>query len=429
MHLTTLALVTQGAPAQFEAAAWEWALPAVILVGYVLFEFFVFGRKTEAPTPKRAIIQWAISFILALGFGGFVLFMHGAAAGQEYMTGFLVEYGLSVDNIAVWGQVLAAFVFFKGYHRKLLMFGVLVSILLRVVFILMGASLMERFAVVTLVMGLFLILTAEKLVAAHDDEDFNLESNKAYRLITKFVPCTPERYGTDFITRQEGGRLGFKLTPLGVGGLIFALVDVMFAVDSVPAILSITRHQYVVITSNMMALLGLMSLYFVFDSVKNQISKLNEGLAIILAFVGIKMLIGSHLFWNIVWIGHDLPWWLVGLPAGSAVFVIGHRAMMRRRPLMGKAVGRTVKLVAGTTAALVLLKACTSLPRPGEIHISPVISLSFILLVLVGAFLWGKIFPEKESHAATMTEEYDSDGKLVELTPHGDKLDATPQDS
>jgi tellurite resistance protein TerC len=272
---------------------WEWFALAGAFALCVGLDMFVLNRKHEAPSLKRAALQSLLWFGVGITFGAAIWLLHGGVAGQEYFTGYFMEDSLSFDNVFVWSLVITAFVLFRGYHHTLLIWGVMMSIVLRIAFITVGVTAIQRFAFVTIVLAAFLIYTGIKLKTSDDDNNFELEENKAYRLLSKILPIAKDRYGTSYATRQEGG---FKLTPFGVAILMFGGVDVMFAVDSVPAILAVARDPFIIIASNIMALLGLQSLYFLFDAVKNAFSKLNEGLAFILAGIGLKMLIASELF-------------------------------------------------------------------------------------------------------------------------------------
>jgi tellurite resistance protein TerC len=260
----------------------------------VVLDMFVLNRnKHQAPSVKRASLQFLLWVAVAVAFGAFIWAKFGSVGGQEYLTGYFMELSLSSDNVFVWSLVIGAFVLFRGYHHTLVMWGVMMSIVLRIVFITVGVTVIQKFAFITVVLAAFLIYTGIKLKMSDDDDEFNLQESGSYRFISRFVPMSKDTYGTSLVTRQEGG---IKLTVFGIAVIMFGLIDVMFAVDSVPAILAVARDPFVIIASNIMALLGLQTLYFLFDAVKNAFSKLNEGLAVILAGIGVKMLIASEVF-------------------------------------------------------------------------------------------------------------------------------------
>jgi tellurite resistance protein TerC len=281
------------AHAALSVGLWEWFALAGLFVLCVGLDMFVLNRKHEPPTLKRAALQSLLWLGVGLSVGAAIWALHGGVAGQEYITGYLMEYSLSFDNVFVWSLVISAFVLFRGYHHTLLMWGVIISIVLRIVFITVGVVAIAKAAFITILLGLFLVYTGVKLKMSDDDAEFNLQDNGVYRLLVRVLPVAKDRYGTAYVTRQEGG---VKLTVFGIAIIMFGGVDLMFAVDSVPAILAVAKDIFVIIASNVMALLGLQSLYFLFDAVKNAFSKLNEGLAFILAGIGIKMLIASELF-------------------------------------------------------------------------------------------------------------------------------------
>lgn len=312
---------------------WEWFVLAGVFALCVGLDVLVLNRKHEAPSLKRAALQSLLWFGVGIVFGAAIWLLHGGIAGQEYYTGYFMEDSLSFDNVFVWSLVITAFVLFKGYHHTLLLWGVMMSIVLRIAFITVGVTAIQRFAIVTVILAVFLIYTGIKLKTSDDDETFVLEENKVYRVLSKILPVAKDRYSTSYATRQEGG---LKLTPFGIAIIMFGGVDVMFAIDSVPAILAVARDPFVIIASNVMALLGLQSLYFLFDAVKNAFSKLNEGLAFILAGIGLKMLVASEMFMGgLDWVlrfvhipwqpeAYDVPalWSLGGIVSILAVCIV-----------------------------------------------------------------------------------------------------------
>lgn len=408
MITAILAVGAREGQASLSPAVWEWWL---VFGGPVLFfalEIWVFERVLGAMSRRRATIQWLLSVILAVAFGAFVYVRHGLGSAQDYFTGYLLEYSLSIDNVAVWLQVLFAFRVRQQYVRKLLLIGVAIAIVLRVVFIVLGATVLERIAAVAIVMGAFLIFTGFKLAKqAKQKHGDSLEDNAAYRLITKWLPYTHGSHAGALITRQAGGRLGFKFTRLGIAAIVFAAVDVMFAVDSVPTILSITTDPYIVISSNMMALLGLLSVYFLFDSIKHHITRLNEGLAFILTLVGIKLIIGSQLFWDIVWNGYNISWWwVIGTGALLYGFWIWQKLRGTETVLFEKATYITsglllIKLYAGASALSELKR---SIWQAHEVHVHSAISFGIIVLTLFAVWWWGKVSPGRSQHTAADDE-------------------------
>ncbi len=285
-----------------------WSLFIGFMALAIFVDLFVLNRKHEVPTVKKAATHTAIWVTLGLVVAAIVFAYYGTTAGLEYMTGYVIEYSLSVDNVFVWGVVLSFFAVPRQYQHRVLFWGIFGALVMRFVFIFAGVELIERFSWVIIVLGLFLIYTAYKL-ATSDDEDMDISKSRAYKLVTRVLPVAEGQHGAHFTVRQ-GGKLLFTSTAVCL--VMVEITDLMFAVDSVPAILAVAKDPFIIFASNAMAILGLRSLYFLFDAVKDKFSKLNEGLAIILGGVGIKMLISSDM--NVFgWFslpGYHVPTWL-----------------------------------------------------------------------------------------------------------------------
>ena len=230
---------------------------------------------------------------IGLSFGILMWVWHGGAAAGEYYSGYLLEKSLSIDNVFVWALILSYFGVPRMYQFRVLFWGVFGALVLRAIFVFAGVALIERFEWVMYIFGAFLLYTAAKLAFQDDDEDVEPESSVVLRVVRKIVPSTNTYDGQKLFTRQDPDRPGVRLaTPLFAVLVLVEATDVVFAVDSVPAILAVSREQFIVLTSNAFAILGLRSLYFLLSDMHDRFERLQEGLAIILAFVGIKMLIG-----------------------------------------------------------------------------------------------------------------------------------------
>lgn len=277
--------------AQLNIGLTAWGVFIAAVIGLLLFDLFVLNRKEEVPTIRKAAIQ-SLGWISLAILTGFIMWgVYGPGAGAEYFTGYIIEKSLSVDNIFVWSLVLTFFAVPRKYQHRVLFWGIFGALIMRFLFISVGVTLIERFEVMLIILGAMLIYSGIKL-AKNDDDDMDVAQSKPYQFFTKFVPTTKKRDGHKFFSRIEGS---LKATPLFLCLLVVEVTDVIFAVDSVPAILAVARDPFIIFASNVMAIMGLRSLYFLFDAIKDKFSRLNQGLAIILSGVGVKMLLSSDI--------------------------------------------------------------------------------------------------------------------------------------
>jgi tellurite resistance protein TerC len=216
-----------------------------------------------------------------------VLGWHGGQAAGEYLSGYLIEKSLSVDNVFVWAVIFSFFGVPREFQFRVLFWGIFGALVLRAIFIFAGVALIEQFEWVLYIFGAFLLYTAVK-IARHDETEVHPENNLALKLVRKVVPSTNEYDGQKLFTRRTGRRLA---TPLFAVLILIETTDVVFAVDSIPAILAVSREQFIVFSSNAFAILGLRALYFCLAGMAGRFRYLNVGLGIILAFVGVKMLL------------------------------------------------------------------------------------------------------------------------------------------
>ena len=270
---------------------WQWALFLGVIVGLLLIDLFVFNRDAHVVTARQAAVQTA--FWVSIGLSMTLVFWawHGAPAAGEYLAGYLVEYSLSIDNVFVWALILTYFAVPREYQHRVLFWGIFGALVFRAVFIFAGVALLERFEWIIYVFGAILLFTAVKLLF-QDDEEVHPENNPVLRLVRRVVPSTPEYSGHRLFVRENRKLLA---TPLFAVLVVVETSDVIFAVDSIPAILAVTREQFIVFTSNAFAILGLRSLYFLLADLKDRFEYLQEGLALILIFVGTKMLLSQIL--------------------------------------------------------------------------------------------------------------------------------------
>jgi tellurite resistance protein TerC len=267
--------------------AWAW----VALIGFIslllLVDITVVHRKAHEVHIREAAVESAVWISIGLAFTLVVLGAFGAGAAGEYVSGYLIEKSLSVDNVFVWALILSYFGIPARFQHRVLFWGIFGALAMRAIFIFAGVALIERFDWVLYVFGGFLVYTAVKLVMEGGDE-IDPASSRFLRLINRLVPSTPEFDGQKMFTVRNGRRLA---TPLFAVLILIEFTDVLFAVDSVPAVLAVSREQFIVFSSNAFAILGLRALYFLLADAHARFSYLKEGLAIILAFVGVKMLI------------------------------------------------------------------------------------------------------------------------------------------
>ncbi len=266
------------------------ALPVVVLTALVL-DLFVFHRRNETIPTRSAFIWTGIWGGLGLLFGVLIWVVHGPTVGTEFFTGYLVEYSLSVDNVAVFAILFAALAVPAELRYRALFWGIVIAIVLRGILIAIGGALLEAFWWMPFVFGAFLIITGIRM-ARHTDPTERPEESKILTLLRRFLPVTEEYHQQKLLVRVQGRRM---VTPLLVALLALAFFDLMFAVDSVPAIYAITDDPFIVLAANAFALLGLRTLYFAIASSLERFVYLQPTLAIVLGWVGFKMIL-AHWF-------------------------------------------------------------------------------------------------------------------------------------
>lgn len=277
-------------------SALAWVLLVVAVAALLLFDLKAVGRGQPAPSLKTAALWSAAWTALALAFTGVLAWAGGGDRAGEYLTGFLIEKSLSLDNLFVFAVLLAYFGVPEGSHRRVLIWGIAGAIVLRAIFVLLGAAALDAFHATIYVFGAVLVVTAIKL-ARHGDDEVDVEHTYAMRMLRRFVPMGAYD-GERFVTRERGSRVA---TPLLACLVMVAAFDVLFAIDSVPAIFAVSRDTFVVFAANAFSLLGMTSLYFLLRGMMDRFRYLNYGLAVILGFVGVKMLVTD------VW---HMPTWL-----------------------------------------------------------------------------------------------------------------------
>jgi tellurite resistance protein TerC len=276
---------------RFDTPLWLWIAFLVGVAVLLLVDLLVVHREAHEISMREASLASAFWISLGLLFALPVGYVLGSAAAMQYLTGYVIEESLSVDNVFVWAVVFQTFAIPARYQHRVLFWGIFGALVLRAAFILSGVALLERMAWLLFVFGGILVFTAWR-IATHDVGDVHPERNPLLKLLRRFVPVTSDFHGQNLFARVDGRLFA---TPLFVTLVLVEATDLVFAVDSVPAILAVSRDPFVVFSSNAMAILGLRALYFLVVGAQNKLVHLNKGLAVILAFVGVKMIV-SHWF-------------------------------------------------------------------------------------------------------------------------------------
>ena len=264
---------------------WAWLGLAVAIIALLGIDL-ARHRDDHEPTQTEALVESAVWVLCGIAFSGVVAAAWGADAFGEYLSGYLIEKSLSVDNVFVWSILLTTLSIPLKYQHRVLFWGVFGALVLRGAFIAVGSTLISRFVFVLVVFGVFLVYTGSKVIRHRDDEGES--ATKILAAVRRVMPISSELSGRNFITRIDGKRYA---TPLLAALVVVEITDVIFAVDSVPAILAVSREPFLVFSSNAFALLGLRALYFVLAGARRRFHYLSHGLGAILIFVGLKMTI------------------------------------------------------------------------------------------------------------------------------------------
>lgn len=275
--------------ASFDVAGWVWVALVVGIAVLLFADLLIVHRKPHAISIREATIESAIWITIGLGFTLVILSWQGGPAAGEYLAGYLIEKSLSIDNVFVWAVILNYFAVPAAYQYRVLFWGIFGALVLRAIFIFAGVALIENFDWVLYIFGAFLIFTAFR-IARHDNAEIHPEDNPVLKVFRRLIPSTTEYDGQKMFTRRSGH---FLATPLFAVLVLIESTDVVFAVDSVPAILAVSREPFIVFSSNAFAILGLRALYFVLAGMAGRFRYLNLGLGLILGFVGLKMLIAE----------------------------------------------------------------------------------------------------------------------------------------
>ena len=309
-----------------------WLITIVVTIGVLLVDLLIIGRRPHEPSMKEVSLQLGLYVGMAVVFGLCLWFFAephalSPAPGPEFFAGWLTEYSLSVDNLFIFIIIMAKFAVPREYQQTALMIGIVLALIMRAIFIVVGAAAINNFSWVFYIFGLFLLYTAWKLAKEGGaDDGGEYEENKLVLLAEKHLPATKEWHGTALFTKENGKRL---ITPMFLVILTLGTTDLLFALDSIPAIYGLTKDPYIVFTANIFALMGLRQLYFLIGGLLQRLIYLSYGLAFLLGFIGVKLVLhalhlnelpfingGEHVEW-----APDIPIWL------SLVVIVGTLAV------------------------------------------------------------------------------------------------------
>ena len=300
-----------------EVHAYTWIITVAVMVAILAIDIFIIGRRPHEPSMKESGTFIGVFVGLAVVFGLGVWATSGAQYAGEFFAGWLTEYSLSIDNLFIFIIIMGKLAVPRKYQQFALMVGIVLALIFRGVFIALGAVAIDRFAAVFFLFGLFLLYTAVKLVIdyrKHSDETEDAGDNWVMRRVKRAFPSTEEYHGTRLTVKVHGRRL---LTPMLFVIIALGTTDLMFALDSIPAIFGLTKEPYLVFTANVFALMGLRQLYFLIGNLLKRLVYLSLGLSVILAFIGVKLILHAlHETPVLTWFGGDphlvpeIPIWM-----------------------------------------------------------------------------------------------------------------------
>lgn len=272
----------------------------IVLVLALIFDLGLMSKKGRKVTIRQALYQTLFWVGLALGFFVFMWVEKGEILALQYLSGYLMEWSLSIDNIFVFILIFSAFSVKEKHYGRVLLIGILMAIVFRVIFITVGVALVERFEWILYIFGAFLIYTGYRMFTTTDDEEFDPHDSKIYRFMKRFLPLVPHDGDGKYRIVENGKHV---YTTLFVVIIMLAAIDLVFALDSIPAVMGISRDKLVIYTSNIFAVLGLRSLFFLLRGAVSKFDYLQQGIAIVLVFIGLKML-AEH--WINQWIDKNI---------------------------------------------------------------------------------------------------------------------------
>jgi tellurite resistance protein TerC len=305
--------------ADIDVPLWAWGALVGVISLMLVFDLLVVHRRPHAVGFREAAIESTVWITIGVSFTLLIGMWFGGAAAGEYITGYLIEKSLSIDNVFVWAVLFSYFAVPREYQFRVLFWGIFGALVMRAIFIFAGVALLEAFGWVIYIFGAFLVFTGIK-IARHSGEEVHPERNPVLKVVRRVIPTSNEYDGQKLFTVRNARRVA---TPLFVVLILVETTDVVFAVDSVPAILAVSREPFIVFASNAFAILGLRALYFLLAGLAGKFRYLNVGLGVILGFVGLKML-ASDLY-------HPPMWTSLVVIAATLAVAIGASLVADRR--------------------------------------------------------------------------------------------------
>ena len=277
---------------------WGWQMLLGVIATLLLVDILIVHRRPHVAKLKEAAIESIVWVSIGIGFTFVIWAMFERAAAVEYISGYLIEKSLTVDNVFVWALIFSHFQVPREYQHRTLFWGIFGALVMRFVFIFLGVAIIERFDYVLIGFGLFLIYTGVGVFRHGDEDDKDPSDTRTMRLFHRFIPTTDELDGQKLFTKKNGKRLA---TPLLAVLVVIEISDLVFAVDSVPAVLAVSHEQFIVFAANAFAIMGLRALYFLFADIKDRFIYLKPAISVLLIYVGLKMTV-AHWYHVPTWL-------------------------------------------------------------------------------------------------------------------------------
>lgn len=302
-------------------SALTWAITLIGMIALLTVDLVIIGRRPHEPSVRESAIWVAVYVGLAIAFGAVLLGVYGSRASGEFFAGWLTEYSLSVDNLFIFVIIMARFAVPRIYQQKVLLIGIVLALVMRGAFIAAGAAIVSRFTWVFYLFGIFLIYTAVKLAGHGEDDAGDFKENPLIRWSRVLLPMSKTYDGAKLTTRTAPNRRLF--TPMLIVMIAIGTTDLIFALDSIPAIFGLTKEPYIVFTANVFALMGLRQLYFLLGNLLDRLVYLSIGLAAVLAFIGVKLILEALHDNDVPFInGGDVVPWAPHIPIWLSLLII-----------------------------------------------------------------------------------------------------------
>jgi len=304
-----------------DVPTWVWWTTIIVTTSVLIFDVVVIGRRPHEPSSREVTIALVGYIGAAILFGIGVTYFSGAQYGTEFFAGWLTEYSLSIDNLFIFIIIMSRFAVPRELQQSALMVGIVLALIMRGIFIAVGAAAINTFSWVFYIFGVFLVYTAVQLVRnnAHSHQD-DYQENRMVRLVERWLPATKEYHGTSLVIKEQGKRL---ITPMFIVIVTLGTTDLLFALDSIPAIYGLTDEAYLVLTANIFALMGLRQLYFLIGGLLKRLIFLSYGLAFLLAFIGVKLVLHAMHENELPFINGGEPFdWAPEIPIWISLLVI-----------------------------------------------------------------------------------------------------------